>query len=411
MSLPDRPRVLLLSMHTSPVDQPGTGDAGGMNVYVWHLAHALAHAGWAVDMATLDRDPSHSPGIRTTDLAPGVRLLAVALAGAAEVPKERLPGFARAFGEALAQHYADDAAPVLHAHYWLSGVAGLHMAHVLGAPLVLTLHTSAAAKNLRAGSDESPEPPEREAAERELIAHACRTVVNTPAEQRQVVELYGADPARVVVIPPGVDPEVFHPPVPDERDERDETPFTVLSAGRMQPLKGQQILIRALGALRRSHPDVPVRLLLAGVGSPDFLAHLRGLADAEGVASAVDFRGSLPREDLARLMGRVDAVAVASSSETFGLVAVEAQACGTPVLATDVDGLRYAVRDGETGRLVPDREPASWADALYRAARDPGAWRAMSHAARLRARELTWDDVAAQHAAAYLACAVREHDA
>ena len=179
----------------------------------------------------------------------------------------------------------------------------------------------------------------------------------------------------------------------------------------MQPLKGQQILVRALGELHRSHPDVPVRLILAGVGSPDFLAHLRELADAGGVASAVDFRGSLPREDLARLMGRVDAVAVASSSETFGLVAVEAQACGTPVLATDVDGLCYAVRDGETGRLVPDREPASWADALYRAARDPGAWRAMSHAARLRARELTWDDVAAQHAAAYLACAAREHDA
>ncbi len=398
-------------MHTSPVDQPGTGDAGGMNVYVWHLAHALAHAGWAVDMATLDRDPSHSPGIRTAGLAPGVRLLSVALADAAEVPKEGLPRFAPAFGEALARHYADDAAPVLHAHYWLSGVAGLHMARVLDAPLVLTLHTSAAAKNLRAGSGESPEPAVREAAERELMARACRTVVNTPAEQRQVVELYGADPATVVVIPPGVDPEVFHPPVPDERDEPRDEPFTVLSAGRMQPLKGQQILVRALGALRRSHPEIPVRLVLAGVGSPGFLGHLRELADAEGVASAVDFRGSLPREDLARLMGRVDAVAVASSSETFGLVAVEAQACGTPVLATDVDGLRYAVRDGETGRLVPDREPASWADALHRAARDPGAWRAMSHAARLRARELTWDDVAAQHAAAYLACAARKHDA
>jgi len=173
----------------------------------------------------------------------------------------------------------------------------------------------------------------------------------------------------------------------------------------MQPLKGQQVLVRAFGQLRRTHPEIPVRLVLAGTGSPDFLDHLRELAHAEGVAGDVVFCGSLPRPELARLMGSVDAVAVPSSSETFGLVAVEAQACGTPVLATDVDGLRHAVRDGETGRLVPGRDPAVWAEALHRAAADPTAWRAMSQAAARRARELTWDDVAGQHVRAYLACA------
>ena len=433
-------RVLLLSMHTSPVDQPGSGDAGGMNVYVWHLARALAQAGWRVDMATLDRDPSRTEGVHPTDLALGIRLLAVSLPGAGAAPKQDLPRFAEPFGRALAHFYdGDDAAPrVLHAHYWLSAVAGVELAEHLHAPLMLTLHTSAAAKNLRAGADEAPEPRERQEAERFVVSRACRTVVNTPVEKHQLVELYGADPERVEVIPPGVDPTVFRP-VPREplpRSPRSaavpragdhpaahpddapsapsgypgafpdhQAPFTVLCAGRMQPLKGQQVLVRALGQLRRTHPETPVRLVLAGAGSPEFLNHLRELARTEGVAGDVVLRGSLPRPELARLMGSVDAVAVPSSSETFGLVAVEAQACGTPVLATDVDGLRYAVRDGETGRLVPGRDPAVWAEALHRAAADPSAWRAMSHAATRRARELTWDDVAARHAGAYLACA------
>ena len=405
MPHPDPRHVLLLSMHTSPVDQPGSGDAGGLNVYVWHLARALGQAGWRVDMATLDRDPSHEPGVRETRVADGVRLLGVALPGAAHTPKEGLPRFAPDFGRALATHYGRTGRrpSVLHAHYWLSGVAALEAARNLDVPVVLTLHTSAAAKNLRAGPGETPEPREREDAERSAVAGACRTVVNTPVEKEQMVRLYGADPQRVAVIPPGVDPTVFHPPEDPDRAARPG--FTVLCAGRMQPLKGQQVLVRALGILRREHPETPVRVVLAGVGSPAFLAELHATAAEEGVADAVEFIGSLPRRQLARLMGDVDAVAVPSSSETFGLVAVEAQACGTPVMATDVDGLRFAVRHGETGWLVPGRDPAQWANAMHRAARDPGAWRAMSHAARLRADELTWDDVAAHHADVYLACA------
>ncbi|WP_305778372.1 MULTISPECIES: glycosyltransferase [unclassified Kocuria] len=427
MPHPDPRHVLLLSMHTSPVDQPGSGDAGGLNVYVWHLARALAQAGWRVDMATLDRDPVHDAGVRATTVANGVRLLTVALTGAAQTPKSGLPGFAPQFGRALAAHYdrEGDFPAVLHAHYWLSGVAALEAAAVevtrgVDVPVVLTLHTSAAAKNLRAGPDESPEPREREDAERDAVARACRTIVNTPAEREQVVELYGARPERVVVIPPGVDTTVFHPgaarPVlgPSDRDsdldaDREATdparPFTVLCAGRVQPLKGQQVLVRALGLLRREHQETPVRLVLAGVGAPEFLDRLHELAAEEGVTDAVQFLGSLPRPELAGLMGAVDAVAVPSSSETFGLVAVEAQACGTPVMATDVDGLRYAVRDGKTGWLVPGRDPAEWAKAMHRAASQPERWRAMSPAAQARAQELTWDDVAAAHARTYLACA------
>lgn len=408
------PRVLLVSMHTSPVDQPGSGDAGGMNVYVLHLARSLSQRGWAVDMATLDRDPSHPAGVSVDSPPDGPRLLTVAVPGAATAPKQRLSEFALAFGGALAAFYNDAAAPLLvHAHYWLSAVAAREICANLRIPLMLTLHTSAAVKNLRAGPGENPEPVARERAEQDVVATSCTLVVNTPAEADHMVELYGASRNRIRVIPPGVDPEIFYPAVKTtphphstaSSDGVDAPPFTVLCAGRMQPLKGPQILVAALGLLRKKYPGCTVDLTLAGAGSPEFLAELHRLVEEHDVADAVEFQGSMPSSELAALMRSADAVAMPSSSETFGLVALEAQACGTPVLATDVDGLRYAVEDQRTGWLVPGRTPQLWAEALYRAASSPDRWRAMSRAAAERASELTWDHVAAQHEVAYMRCA------
>lgn len=424
MPLQTPPRVLLVSMHTSPVDQPGSGDAGGMNVYVLHLARSLSQRGWAVDMATLDRDQSRSAGVTVTGLSNGLRLLSVAVPGASQATKEQLPEFAVEFGRELASFYDDAAAPLLvHAHYWLSGVAAREICAALGVPLMLTLHTSAAVKNLRAGPGENPEPASRERAEQELVASSCTLVVNTPAEADQMVNLYGASRDRTRVIPPGVDPGIFYPAarttspngtaVPLEpstasasvTETASAPPFTVLCAGRMQPLKGPQILVAAMGLLRTQHPDCAVRLVLAGTGSPDFLAELRREVAELDLADEVEFHGSMPSHELADLMRSADAVAMPSSSETFGLVALEAQACGTPVLATDVDGLSYAVEAGRTGWLVPGRTPELWAQALHRAASNPSQWRAMSQAAAERARELTWDHVAAQHEVAYTRCA------
>ena len=394
-----------------------------MNVYVLHLARSLSERGWAVDMATLDRDPSRPAGVTVTSIADGLRLLSVAVPGAAGASKEQLPAFAVGLGRTLADFYDADAAPLLiHAHYWLSGVAARELCESLRVPLMLTLHTSAAVKNLRAGPGESPEPESRERAERELVAGSCTLVVNTPAEADHMVELYGASRNRIRVIPPGVDPEIFHPApltapgsraaatsldsdTPAASAAAADLPFTVLCAGRMQPLKGPQILVEAVGLLRREHPDLPVRLILAGIGAPAFLDELHRLVAEYGISDAVEFQGSMPARELAELMRSVDAVAMPSSSETFGLVALETQACGTPVLATDVDGLRFAVQANRTGWLVPGRSPELWADALYRAASDPENWRSMSRAAAERARELTWDHVAAQHEAAYTRCA------
>lgn len=392
----------MVSMHTSPVDQPGSGDAGGMNVYVLHLARSLTRRGWLVDLATLERDPD-SEGVAVTPLEPGLRLLSVAVPGAALAPKEQLPDFTSGFGAAL-QAFYDDAAPdLVHAHYWLSGVAARELCSATDIPLVLTLHTTAAVKNLRAGEGENPEPRHREDAERELIRDACVTVVNTPAEAEQMAELYGADPNRLRVIPPGVDPAVFHP-LPDETSARPDGPFTVLCAGRLQPLKGPQILVEALGLLRDHRSGTEIRLILAGTGAPEFLDSLHHRVETLGIEDAVEFHGSMPSPELADLMRRADAVAMPSSSETFGLVALEAQACGTAVLATDVDGLRLAVTDGETGRLVPGRTPELWARALERAASNPQQWRAMGATAAERTRNVTWDAVAHRHATIYTRC-------
>lgn len=399
--------VLLISLHTSPLEQPGSGDAGGMNVYVRQLAGALVDAGHTVDMATLDRDPGapRTAGMRASRIRAGLRLLTVSLPGAAGAVKEDLPGLTGAFAEVLR---AEAPRPdVVHAHYWLSGAVGRELADEWRVPLVLTLHTTALGKNLRTRADEGLEPAARAEAEAELIARAEATVVNTRTEALQMVELYDADPARLTVITPGVDLSAFSPPEPGgsrrhgPRPGSPGRPLRVLFAGRLQALKGPHVLVDALARIRADAPGVPVELEIVGVGTRRFTAGLQQQVHELGLADAVGFAPALPAPQLAERMRRADVVAVPSSSETFGLVALEAQACGTPVLATDVDGLRTAVLDGVTGRLVPDRDPASWAHALLGLGRDPETLARMGAAAARRAREHSWERTALATAEVY----------
>lgn len=401
--------VLLISLHTNPLEQPGSGDAGGMNVYVRHLAEALVAAGHTVDMATLDRaaDAPRTAGLRTAVVREGLRLLTVSVPGAAGASKEELPGLTSAVAGVLRER-----APrpdVVHGHYWLSGAAGRELAEHWCVPLALTLHTTARGKNLRARAGEGVEPAARAEAEAGLIARAEATVVNTATEALQMVELYGADHRRLTVVPPGVDLSAFTPgAAPGELRRRDEPapgrhgrPLRVLFAGRLQPLKGPHVLVEALALVRAHEPALPVELDVVGVGTRGFTAALRERVRELGLEDVVRFGPALPTPRLAARMRRADLVAVPSSSETFGLVALEAQACGTPVLATDVDGLRTAVLDGVTGRLVPDREPASWARALIRLAREPETLRRLGAAAALRAEGNSWERTARATADVY----------
>jgi D-inositol-3-phosphate glycosyltransferase len=393
-------------MHTSPLAQPGHGDAGGMNVYIGQLSRALARAGVRVEAFTLltsppeDADPS-LPAARSTGVSPGYTVHELYLPEAAGADKEAMAELTGAFGRACAERVRQGlpAPDVIHSHYWLSGRAAESYREALGPPreepgapgripLVAVLHTSALVKNLSAGPAEPLEPASRVRGEREVVRSAAALIVNTEAEAAQMASLYGADPARTRVIPPGVDAAVFRPGPPRPADGR----FRVLFAGRPQPLKGPEILLRAVALARSRAPGI--ELEIRGTAGERYLAELAALARELGIGDVVRFYPATTSADLAEAFRRADAVACPSSSETFGLVALEAQACGAVVLGSDVTGLRAALDDGRAGLLVPRREPAAWASALGEVAADPALRKRLSIAAVSHAHGLTWDDAA-----------------
>lgn len=429
-----RPTVYVLSMHTSPLAQPGQGDAGGMNVYVSRLSAALARSGVRVEAFTLVRTPPNGTGagadghsatksslrpwgaVRSVSPAPGVRVHEVWLPTARGATKTDLPDFVEPFAAACADLIrstgptgpAIPGPDLVHAHYWLSGLAGLALRRELArrgspreqagtfrAPLVLTLHTSARGKNQLAGPGEAPEPESRARAEERLVREAEALVVNTEQEAQEMVRLYGADPHRMHVIPPGVDTAVFRPT--PERTAREG--FRVLFAGRPQPLKGPEILLRAAALARAEVPGL--RVQIRGTASEDYLDSLHRLARELDLDHAVEFHRAGTPDVLAQAMRESDAVACPSSSETFGLVALESQACGTPVAASDVGGLRAALDQGRSGILVPERTPEAWSRALVRLAGDPDLRHRLRERGLAHARSLTWDAAARRTLDAY----------
>lgn len=390
----DPRRVALLAVHTSPLAQPGTGDAGGMNVYVLQSALHLAKRGIEVEIFTRATASADPPVVRA---APGVLVRNVVAGPFEGLDKYDLPtqlcAFAAGVLRAEAAHepgYYD----IVHSHYWLSGQVGWLARDRWAVPLVHTAHTLAAVKNAALAAGDIPEPPLRTVGEQQVVDEADRLIVNTEDEARQLISLHHADPARIDVVHPGVDLEVFRPG--DRAAARTRLGLSpdepvVAFVGRIQPLKAPDIVLRAAARL----PGV--RIIVAGgpsgsgLASPDGLARL---ADELGIASRVTFLPPQSREDLARLFHAADLVAVPSYSESFGLVAVEAQACGTPVVAAAVGGLPVAVRDGITGTLVSGHEVGQWAEAidrLLRVSAGPQRW-AMSRAAAKHAATFSWEN-------------------
>jgi D-inositol-3-phosphate glycosyltransferase len=401
--------VVMVSLHTSPLAQPGQGDAGGMNVYVRHVATTVAAAGHPVWVLTR-RD---RPGQRVQELpvpqVPGAAratVVPVPAGPAAEVPKEELPhwvdDFARAAPGALIAAggcQGDECRWVVHSHYWLSGLAGLAVAESLNAPLVHTMHTMAAVKNAR--DARSAEPEERESAEQHIAERADLLVANTPAERAELMDHYGASPDSIRVVPPGVDTAVFRPEGEVHWPGRDAG-LKILFAGRIQGHKGPHVIIRATGLLQqRRHGGPAVALHLTGAASGGDHLDLAALVAESGLGEACSTSGPVSAPELAARYRAADVVAVPSYSESFGLVALEAQACGTPVLAHRVGGLQYAVADGETGRLVDGLDPETWARELERIAADLPAWRRMGPSAARRARGFGWEAMAARMSALY----------
>jgi D-inositol-3-phosphate glycosyltransferase len=392
--LKDPRRVAVLAVHTSPLAQPGTGDAGGMNVYVLQSALHLARRGIEVEIFTRATASADPPIAR---VAPGVLVRKVVAGPFEGLDKYDLPtqlcAFAAGVLRAEAAHepgYYD----IVHSHYWLSGQVGWLARDRWAVPLVHTAHTLAAVKNAALAEGDAPEPPLRTVGEQQVVDEADRLIVNTDDEARQLISIHHADPTSIDVVHPGVDLDVFRPG--DERAARvalglplDE--HVVAFVGRIQPLKAPDIVLRAAEKLQRVHIVVAGGPSGSGLASPDGLVRL---ADELGITARVTFLPPQSRTDLATLFQAADLVAVPSYSESFGLVAVEAQACGTPVVAAAVGGLPVAVRDGITGTLVSGHDVGQWADAfdhLLRLRAGPQA-RAMSRAAAAHAATFSWEN-------------------
>jgi D-inositol-3-phosphate glycosyltransferase len=385
-------RVAVLSFHSSPLAQPGTGDSGGMNVYVRELSAALAQAG--VECTTYTR--ASRPGQpEVVQVEPGLRVVNIP-AGPYELSKEQLPGVLDEFGDAVMRHLQTDApVDVVHANYWLSGQVAHRIKHEMHLPFVTTFHTLAKVK--AEGGD--IEPLQREIAEDEIINCADAIAVSCSEEERQFRRIYGDPRGRIEIIAPGVEHAFFAPG--DQRGARHalELPADVpvlLFVGRIQPLKGPDVAVRALAALGRRDAILLIVGGASGMQGEAEIGRLHALIDELGVRSQVRFVAPQPHHILSTYYRAADAVVVPSRSESFGLVALEAAACGVPVVATAVGGLLTLVDHGETGFLVADRDPDQFAKCLREIIDNPTRATDMGHRGALRSRRYTWSLAAAR---------------
>ena len=396
-AVPQVRRVAMLSVHTSPLEQPGTGDAGGLNVYVVEVSKRLAQRGIEVEIFTRMTDGALP---RQSEIAPGVRVRNV-IAGPFEgLGKGDLPGQLCAFAQGVMR--AEAARPegwydLVHSHYWLSGQVGWLAADRWRVPLVHTMHTMARVKNSRLAEGDTPEPPGREIGEAQVVDAADRLVANTGGEAGELVDLYGADPGKVRVVSPGVDLDLFT--VGDVAAARTQVGLpqnahVLLFVGRIQPLKAPDVLLKAAADLLARRPELRQKLVVAVVGGPSGSGlgkprALQELADQLGISAQVRFVPPVDRATLALWYRAADIVAVPSYSESFGLVAVEAQACGTPVVAAAVGGLPYAIGDG--GLLIDSHRTNDWSAALEALLDDPGQRERLSRRAVEHASQFSWE--------------------
>jgi D-inositol-3-phosphate glycosyltransferase len=385
-------RIAVISLHTSPLLQPGSGDSGGMNVYVREMVSSLAQAGVECTTYTRADRPGLPPAVQ---IEPNHRVVFIE-AGPHHLPKEALPEVLDEFTDRVLDDIAiTGAIDVVHANYWLSGVVAHRIKHVLDIPFVSTFHTLARVK--AEGGD--PESGWRDRVEAELINCADAICVSCVEEEQQFRRLYGDPNGRIEIIAPGVEHAFF---APGERsgarsalDIANEVPV-VLFVGRIQPLKGPDMAIRALHALRRPEAQLLIVGGASGAEGDVEVARAHQLVDELGLHDQVRFVPPQPHHILSTYYRAADVVIVPSRSESFGLVALEAAACGIPVVASAVGGLQSLVDHGDTGYLIARRDPALFAEAIGRILDDPLLAASMSVRAAARAKRYTWGFAAAR---------------
>ncbi len=395
-------RVAMLSVHTSPLDQPGTGDAGGMNVYVVELSRRLAAFDIEVEIFTRATSRELPPVV---ELAPGIKVRHV-IAGPLEgLAKGDLPGQLCTFARDVLRTeaaYEPGYYDVIHSHYWLSGQIGALARDRWGVPLVHSMHTMAKVKNSLLAAGDTAEPLARIIGEEQVVDAADLIIANTVEESRQLIDLYDAAPDRVRVINPGVDLDVFHPG--DQHAARARLglrpdALVPMFAGRIQPLKAPDVVVRAVADLLTRRPELRDRLVVPVIGGPSGTGletphALVDLAESLGLADAVRFVSPVDQPRLVEYYQAASLVCVPSYNESFGLVAIEAQACGTPVVAADVGGLATVVDDGETGVLVDGHDPADYARVFERLLSDPAELRRLGSGGARHAQQFGWSATA-----------------
>lgn len=404
-------RVAVLSVHTSPLDQPGTGDAGGMNVYIVETATRLAEAGVEVEIFTRATSSDLQPIVEMT---PGVLVRHVTAGPFEGLDKRDLPGQLCAVTAGVLR--AEAARPegwfdLLHSHYWLSGQVGWLAAERWNVPLVHSMHTMAKVKNRDLSPGDAPEPAGRVIGEEQVVLAADRLIANTDDEAHELIDLYAAAPDRVDVVHPGVDLERFRPGSRSHARARHgvrENAVVLLFVGRIQPLKAPDILLKAAAEMVAADPSLRDRLQVVICGGPsgsglERPTALIDLARRLEISDVVRFEPPSDRDALADWYRAADVTVVPSHSESFGLVAVESQACGTPVVAAAVGGLRTAVADHVSGLLVDTHQPHDFAHAISTILRQPALREELSVGARMHAAAFGWAGTTAGLLASYSA--------
>ncbi|HET6311827.1 MAG TPA: glycosyltransferase [Candidatus Nitrosotalea sp.] len=393
--IPDRAanrRIAVISMHTSPTASLGQNANGGLNVYVREVCNAFSERGIATDIFTR-KQSLDDPNVET--LAPLSRV--IYLPAGNGLDKYSLFGEVPVFATRILDFAAEEniSYDLLYSHYWLSGEVACLLRPELAAGWAHTAHTLGLVKNRTLAAGARPEPQLRIQVEAELAQQADLLIGSTPDEAHELIDAYGADPEHVYVVPPGVDLAMFHPM--DRATARREIGYgsgrLLLFVGRLERLKGVEIAIRALALLRdRQHDDV--RLLILGEdsreGDESEKERLKAIATEAGVRDRVDFVGSVAHHELPFFYAAADACVMPSYSESFGLVALEAQACGCPVVASGVSGLRSVVRDGVSGYLIDAHDPAAYAERIGRLLEDREIAQQMGRRGSLLAQRFSW---------------------
>jgi D-inositol-3-phosphate glycosyltransferase len=391
-------------VHTSPLDQAGIGDAGGMNIYVVESAKQMAALGMKVDIYTRANKPNLPQFV---EIHPGVRAVHLDIGKYGKLPKEDLPLHINQLSETFITTVKKEKLnyDLMHGHYWISGKLALKAQSEINLPLVQTMHTTALVKNLNLASADKPEPQIRIEGEREVIKGSSALIANTGAEASSLVSLYEANPGNVHVVNPGVDLNLFQAGNQLGRKKIrqqlgiSDNQVVLTFVGRVQPHKGPEVLLHALSNLFEHNPNLKNRVILliiggaSGSGTSE-LKKLKALAQYLNLQNSIHFIKPVNRKQLPNWYAASDVVCVPSYSESFGLVALEAQSCGVPVVATAVGGLRTAVADGLSGSLVDGHDPRAWAATLLRLIQEPARRTIFSLGALEHSANFGWNSTA-----------------